>query len=373
VERNVATDPVARVRFRMAEVAKAEGVSAAARQFGVSRPTVYKVLERLATEGPKGLLNRPRGGQGGIAAEIVESIVLYKLDNVDRSTRKIQELVWREQGVKVSRQTVWRVLSERGLARIVEPTPIQPFERPQPNDLWQIDLMENEATRFGKVHLIAVLDDRSRYLVAGRFSERRSEEVVLSVLADGLEHWGRPGAILSDRGKQFRAQESLQGPQVTYQFILDLLGIRAVYARPYHPQTKGKIEKFFQFVQRDFLTEWRFKVGSLEELNAAFAQWTQWYNREHSHSSLGGKPPVVFYRPSARESPLNVRELCCSVERRKVTRESVVRYGGQKYKVPARYIGDSVWLHITEDEVVVKAQKQEIARHPLIRRQGNAA
>lgn len=371
--RNVATDPVARVRFRMVEVAQREGVSAAARQFGVSRPTVYKVLQRFATEGAKGLLSRPRGGQGAIGAELVEAIVLYKLDNLDRSTRRIQDLVWREQGVRVSRQTVWRVLSERGLARIVDRTPIQPFERPQPNDLWQIDLMENEATPFGKVHLVAVLDDRSRYLLAGRFSERRSEEVVLSVLADALERWGRPGAILSDRGKQFRAHESLQGPQVTYQFILDLLGIRAVYARPYHPQTKGKIEKFFQFVQRDFLTEWRFKVGSLDELNAAFAAWTQWYNQEHSHSSLGGKPPIAFYRPSPRESPLNLRELCCSVERRKVTRESVVRYGGQKYKVPAPYIGDHVWLHISEDELVVKAQKQEIARHPLIRQKGGAA
>jgi putative transposase len=293
VSRNVATDPVARARFRMVEVAQKEGVSAAARQFGVSQPTVYKVLERFATEGAQGLLNRPRGGQGAMAPQIVEAIVLYKLDNVDRSTRKVQDLVWREQGVSVSRQTVWRVLSERGLARIVDPTPIQPFERPQPNDLWQIDLMENEATPFGKVHLTAVLDDRSRYLLAGRFSERRSEEVVLSVLAEALERRGRLGAILSDRGKQFRAQESLQGPQVTYQFILDLLGIRAVYARPYHPQTKGKIEKLFQFVQRDFLTEWRFKVGSLDELNAAFAEWTQWYDREHSRSSLGGKPAAA--------------------------------------------------------------------------------
>mgnify|MGYP001146696173 CR=1 FL=1 len=192
MERNVATDPVARVRFRMVEVAQREGVTAAARQFEVSRPTVYKVVHRWETEGVQGLLNRPRGGQGAIGPEIVEAIVLYKVDKVDRSTRKIQELVAREQGVRVSRQTVWRVLSERGLARIVDPTPIQPFEKPQPNDLWQIDLMENEATPFGRVHLIAALDDRSRYLLSGRFSERRSEEVVLTVLAEALERWGRP-------------------------------------------------------------------------------------------------------------------------------------------------------------------------------------
>ena len=343
--RNVATDPVARVRFRMVEVAREEGVTAAARQFGVSRPTVYKVLDRFESEGAQGLLNRPRGGQRSTDPEIVEAIVLYKLDNLERSTRKIQDLVEREQGVRISRQTVWRVLSERGLGRLIDPTPIQRFERAQPNDLWQIDLMEDEEVAFGKVHLTAVLDDRSRYLLAGRFSWSKGEEVVLSVLADALDRWGRPEAILSDRAKQFRAHESLQGPQTTYQLILDLLSIKPIYARAYHPRTKGKIEKLFQFVQRDFLSEVRFQVESLEELNAA----------------------------SQRESPLNIRELCCVTERRKVTRESMVRYRGQKYKVPARYIGDHVWLHITEQEMVVKHQQHEIARHPLTHTKGGAA
>ena len=46
LKKSVVTDPVARVRFRMVEVAQSDGVTAAARQFGVSRPTVYKVLHR---------------------------------------------------------------------------------------------------------------------------------------------------------------------------------------------------------------------------------------------------------------------------------------------------------------------------------------
>jgi hypothetical protein len=61
------------------------------------------------------------------------------------------------------------------------------------------------------------------------------------------------------------------------------------------------------------------------------------------------------------------------VLRRKVTREPVARYLGYKYEVPARYIGHHVWLHITQDEMVVKCHKREIARHRLIRRRGGAA
>ena len=96
MKKSVVTDPVARVRFRMVEVAQADGVSAAARQFGVSRPTVYKVLHRWETEGAQGLLSRPRGRQWAISGEIAEAIVLYKSDNLRRSTRNIQDLAARE-------------------------------------------------------------------------------------------------------------------------------------------------------------------------------------------------------------------------------------------------------------------------------------
>ncbi|HJN15779.1 MAG TPA: integrase core domain-containing protein [Armatimonadota bacterium] len=185
------------------------------------------------------------------------------------------------------------------------------------------------------------------------------------MLADGLEKCGLPGGILSDRGKQFRAHESLNGPQTTYQMVLDLLGIRAVYARPYRPQTKGKIEKSFQFVQRDFLSEARFKVNSLNELNEAFAEWVRWYNHEHSHASLRGKPPAALYRTSERDSPLQIRSLCSVCHRRKVTREAIVRYRNRKCKVPAHLIGDHVWLRVTEDEFVVESQGFNVARHPL--------
>ena len=52
----------------------------------------------------------------------------------------------------------------------------------------------------------------------------------------------------------------------------------------------------------------------------------QWYNHEHSHASLGGKPPAAFYRASERDSPLEIRSLCSVYHRREVTREAMVRY-----------------------------------------------
>lgn len=46
-----------------------------------------------------------------------------------------------------------------------------------------------------------------------------NEKVVLRLLAHALERYGRPRAIVLDRGKQFLAHESLQGPRLTYQSV----------------------------------------------------------------------------------------------------------------------------------------------------------
>ena len=77
-----------------------------------------------------------------------------KVHGPHRSTAKVRQLLDERYGSSVSRQTVWRVLSSRGLARLVEREPLQRFQRPQPNELWQIDLKEDVATLAGKAHLL---------------------------------------------------------------------------------------------------------------------------------------------------------------------------------------------------------------------------
>jgi Fe2+ or Zn2+ uptake regulation protein len=64
-----------------------------------------------------------------------ELIVDLKVAQPLRSTEKICRLL-HEMGERVSRQTVWRVLSERGLARIIEREPLRRFQWEKPNDLW---------------------------------------------------------------------------------------------------------------------------------------------------------------------------------------------------------------------------------------------
>jgi transposase InsO family protein len=144
--------------------------------------------------------------------------------------------------------------------------PIKPFVKKAPNELWQIDYMEDEPTAIGKVQLVYCLDDYSRSITGGEWFFTKSEGNTLKVLKDAFKNNGLPKAILSDNGSQFKPTSKHEA-QTRYQEIMAMLGINTSYSRPYHPQSKGKIERLHSFIQRDFLWEVRDKVRSLEDLN----------------------------------------------------------------------------------------------------------
>jgi len=120
-------------RFRIVEMAQQESVTEAARRFECSRTTVYKLISRYQEGGLMALANRPRGLREPIAEEVVELVVELKASSLHRSTGKVQQLLEERRGIQLSRQSVWRILSARGLARIVDPEPLVRFERPHAN------------------------------------------------------------------------------------------------------------------------------------------------------------------------------------------------------------------------------------------------
>jgi transposase len=189
--RNRRQQAVALARRRIVDDALRDGISQAARAHGCARSTVQRLLRRHQAGGLEALCNQPRGCREPIAAEVKELIVELKLAQPRRSTQKIRQLM-EEMGLPLSRQTVWRVLAAKGLASLQEPSPLQRFVRSEPNALWQLDLMEEERLPCGKVHLVAALDDHSRFCVGARFVRRKGEADILGALAGFLQRWGLP-------------------------------------------------------------------------------------------------------------------------------------------------------------------------------------
>jgi transposase len=351
--RDPASDPAVRRRMAMARYARSHNKSQAARHFGCCWATVQVTVQRVEeyerTGDVRVLQNKPRGNPGQTPPEVEELVIGIYRESFEPgrpqgrrySAAKVARLLKRRHHIQLSRKTAWLILRRRG---VWEPFPgqkvaVQRFEREQPNDLWQIDLIEKEPTAIGDVYGVPILDDHSRYLVGLRFFLSKGAETTLLTTYLAMAENGTPQEVLCDRGGQFVDPTGAGTTQ--FQEMLAGLGIQLRIAQ--RAQTKGKEERLNQFIERDFLDEVRWQVTTLADLNQRAEAWRRGYNQAHFHESIRCAPSQR-YKPGLMVDDAYLKRLFATEVRRKVTRESTVRFRHLHFKVPERYIGWSVWV-----------------------------
>jgi transposase InsO family protein len=341
---------LARLRFVLPILAGDLSIRQASRDTGLGRDAIRGWVGRYKESGAAGLQNRPRGKTLPVAAPIEDVVLGLKRERRGRSARKIRDLL-REQGAHVHRQTVWRILRKHGESRR-DPKPLKPdkdFEYPEPNDAWQIDIMDGIIVKgVGLVYLHSALDDHSRNVTGSEWFTSRGAQRFLKVLKDAFEANGLPKRIIADRGTQFKRN---LGPGLTqYERVLSRLGVEAIFASKGHAKTKGKKERFYRFVQEDFLQEHEFK--SLEDVNRKWLEWVRWYRTQHEHSSLNGATPGERYaRVRKRFSPFPLEDVFATIVERKVRTNATVSYRRNPYPVDPKYIREKVELRVFNGHV----------------------
>ena len=197
------------------------------------------------------------------------------------------------------------------------------------------------------MQLLLFLDDYSRFILRGRFCHRSGRVPVFSALRETFLAYGLPKAVLTDRGPEFCAHGG--SGETEYQVALRLLGVNPVLARPYHPMTKGKVERLFRFIQRDFLAEARDEVQSLPELNAAFERWVKLVQSGAPAPGVGKPSPgplVSAGEPAPEEDVLAALTLEYP---RKVGKDGRISFEGCSYQLPKGYAGARVWVKLTTE------------------------
>jgi len=277
-----------------------------------------------------------------------------------RSARKLGALL----RLSVSREAIRQVLLRHGLARLGLPPvkPVQRFAAAAPNELWQIDIMGKvHFPLIGTLYLILALDDHSRFILAGQFFPRKFRIHLFTVMHAAFTRWGLPQALLSDRESHFKATHPVG--EADYQYYARRLGIARVYAQ--RARTKGKIERLFRFIQRDFVLE-HLEATSVAAVNAAFAQWLEAYNFGHASRALDGDAPAARYVPSSRRlQPAELELLLVHEEPRKVARTGTISYYGRYYRVPDPYIGRRVWTRLKGNRLVIQVGRTTLAEYTL--------
>ena len=261
---------------------------------GMSKHTLYQWKKRFAQHGPAGLMERPRGATTGSKLPEVtkRTIVMLKQLHADWGCQRISDELLRGPALAASAAAVARVLHEAGYE--MEERKTRPhaekgrrFERARPNQLWQTDLFTFVLKRQNRrLYLVAFMDDHSRFLVGYGLHASASGALVLEVLRAAIASYGLPEEILTDNGPQYVTWRGKS--QFTKE--LEQQGIRQVVSRPKHPQTLGKIERFWGTLWRECLQ--RAVFLDLEDARRRIGLFIDHYNFQRPHQGLDGLTPA---------------------------------------------------------------------------------
>ena len=118
--------------------------------------------------------------------------------------------------------------------------------------------------------IFAVLDDASRYLLALLEVNSATTDNSVAGMKKALKH-GKIKQCISDHGNQFIKQEGMKSDFADF---LKVEGIKQILCRIKHPQSNGKVEKFFDLYKNH---------RHAFETNKEFIKW---YNEKRPHRSL---------------------------------------------------------------------------------------
>ena len=244
----------------------------------VPKQTIYRWLKKFKKFGQNGLENKKPGAK--------ESRINVTFEKVVLSTWELRRMgvykMWlhlEKKGFGVSERQIQKIYRKHNLKmskrRRPEQIKYKTYEWPKPNMLWHTDWT---VCPFTGMQLIAFIDDNSRYIIhAEYFNNATTRNTILAFQAAIKKH-GSPENIITDHGVQFHEN----GP---FEEFCKSKEIKHILGRVNHPQTNGKIERWFGTYKQEFKDE-------EDTLNT----FVNYYNNERLHQGINYKIPSDRYK-----------------------------------------------------------------------------
>ena len=326
---------------------------------------------------------RDAGVPQAFNAELLQQAIALREQQPGRTTPMLVEILKRE-GQTVNAHTLDTHLRQAGKTRRLlraQPVAARRFEREHVNALWQSDASQGpwlpDSTRPGharRTHLIAFIDDHSRLVPYGEFFFDDALPRLERVLKVAILRRGVPKAIYVDNGQIFNATQ--------FRAACAALQIEVIFASPYHPQGKGKIEQFWHLVQESFYPEVAAsQLTDLELLNQSFWAWLDRIYHARVHGETGQTPLERFMVGAETLRSADPETLRLAFQwrtKRTVTRQATLSLQGNVYSVDPAWSGQAIELRydpfdLSQMEVYREGLRLGTARLTITKRQRHLA
>lgn len=248
----------------------------------VPKQTLARWMRAYHAFGDAGLQNRKPGAHERALNPACVQLILQAWKERKRSAHKLW-IAMKKEGYDVSERQLQKIYRTHGLKMNLRKRPSQikfvKYEWPKPNMLWHTDWTVCPFTGF---QLIAFIDDYSRYIVHAEYFTNATTENTLLAFARAMQQHGTPDAILTDNGAQFTPARGERGP---FTLFCETNRIKHILGRVHHPQTNGKIERWFGTYKQEF-----------KEGEDTLDLFVKFYNEERLHQGIHYSTPRERYK-----------------------------------------------------------------------------
>jgi transposase InsO family protein len=318
----------------------------------ISIPTLERWYYAYRGGGLPALRPRPRSDRGRgrrLTGEQRQLLLDIRRENPSASVPVILRtlvLEGRLDRAAVSAATVRRLYAENGLDRVAmrdgagSHTRLR-WQAERPGALWHGDVCHGPALvingKAAPLRIHGMLDDASRFVVALEAMHTEREDDMLGLLARAVRRHGLPDALYLDNGSTYSGSSLRLG--------CERLGVTLIHAKPYSPEGRGKMERFWRHL-REAVLDHLGALSSLHDVNVRLWAFLDQHYHRAPHAGLLGRAPRAVWdaaeRPADNLDELRLREALTVTERRRVRRDTTIAIDGTDWQLDQGFLAGRV-------------------------------
>lgn len=323
-------------------------------EFGISRKTGYKWLERFGEGGLEGLTDRSRAPKSiphRTEREVEELIVGERRRHPSWGPKKLGAVLEKRHGIERAPavSTIGEILKRNGLIEArrrrpgafkVERKDLTEAERV--NQVWAADFKGWFHTGDGdRCDPLTITDQYSRYVIKVSALPQATQRWTRLGFEDAFKRKGMPEIIRVDNGSPFGSIGPGGLSKLSAWWIS--LGIEVQFIRPGHPQDNGQHERMHRTMKLECCEPASENVAAQQR---RFDRWRKEFNAERPHESLGQRYPSELYEASMRrwERDVTVELYGANEQTYAIDERGNLHVDGQRWAIGEAFIGHRVVL-----------------------------
>lgn len=269
--------------------------------FQIHRKDIRRYYERWveASRTESALLPRksgPKAGQLKVLSKEQERFIMKIRRRFDTSGPMMAQMIKGHFDIPPSVSTIYRTFNRYPLNEKRKKV-IRRYVKEYPGELVHADTYHVDPTMVDdrkKYRIVGYIDDCTRLCYAelvDRGTAQETSKVFSRAYKWFNQHGIIPECVMTDNGCEFAGRTDASAKSHAFETTLSIFEVKQIKTPPYHPQSNGKIERFWRILQEECFSKID-RTLSKSDLETELKRYLYHYNYLRRHGSLEFVTPL---------------------------------------------------------------------------------